>query len=303
MTWFRIDDTFHTHPKVLALRASKHGKGSLALWTLAGTWSSQHLTDGHIPAAAVPVLGGLVAEAEALVAVGLWTRTEDGYAFHDWLDRNPSRTRVQEKREQQRERVTRHREKRDSNALQAPSVTEGVTPPPSRPVPTRPPSLRSDPRVSESAARVVGLHRTPASRAVLMAAIARRHAALLPASKGIPESIIEAIGEGRAPSRYAHDVEQLERLAEWAEGDDDPEALVGRVLDGAHRDDWMRSKALPLKALAGNPAKFLVPTSGRVEPLPNGAYRGSSDDEIREAFGDVSDEELAWLDGPRRRHG
>jgi hypothetical protein len=142
VTWFKIDDGFSDHRKVIALQQSKHWKGALALWTLAGSWCSRHLSDGFVPAPVVTRLGASPQEAGALVAVGLWTEAEGGYQFHGWDEHNPSREHVEAKRAAQRERVTRHREKRagnaSCNALQQnhESVSNAiVTPPPTRPDP------------------------------------------------------------------------------------------------------------------------------------------------------------------------
>lgn len=111
MSWFRVDDAFHSHPKVLALRGSRYRKGALALWALAGSWCAQQLTDGRIPVGVVQQLGGKSAEADTLVSVGLWVRTSDGYAFHDWEGRNPTRAQVETARGKNANRVKRWREK------------------------------------------------------------------------------------------------------------------------------------------------------------------------------------------------
>lgn len=109
MTWFKVDDGFADHPKVIALQASKHWKGALALWTLAGSWSSRHLTDGHVPSAVVTRLGCAPHDALALVEAGLWDQVDGGYRFHGWEERNPSREAVEADRAATRERVQRHR--------------------------------------------------------------------------------------------------------------------------------------------------------------------------------------------------
>jgi hypothetical protein len=139
VTWFRIDDSFVGHPKVVALAtvAGKHRKGALALWTLAGAWSSRHLTDGFVPSGVLSMLGGTPAEARALVAAELWDVVPDGFQFHDWSDWNPLRSHVEEKRKATRERVAKHRGNGACNALPAETRNGPVTPLPSRPVPSR----------------------------------------------------------------------------------------------------------------------------------------------------------------------
>lgn len=86
MTWFKVDDSFHSHPKVLATKPA-----ALGLWVVAGSWSSANLTEGFVPDYALPRLVPDSAElAKELVASGLWTRTRGGYLFHDFLDYNPT---------------------------------------------------------------------------------------------------------------------------------------------------------------------------------------------------------------------
>ncbi len=99
MAWFKVDDKFHSHPKVITapLRA-------IGLWTKAGAWSSDQLTDGHVPRAILPILGANTADARALVACGLWVAEPDGWRFHDWLDQNPSREATLKRREEDRRR-------------------------------------------------------------------------------------------------------------------------------------------------------------------------------------------------------
>ncbi|MCL2453755.1 MAG: hypothetical protein FWD18_00405 [Micrococcales bacterium] len=79
MTWGKIEGSLHSHPKWLAAP-----KGAKALWVTALSWSMQQGTDGAVPPGALRALDGTKAEAERLVAAGLWERTEDGYRFHAW---------------------------------------------------------------------------------------------------------------------------------------------------------------------------------------------------------------------------
>lgn len=94
MTWFKVDDSFNSHPKSL-----ESSLAAIGLWTLAGSWSGKHLTDGFVPDAAVLSLSRGSAElAEELVTAGLWKRAKGGYRFHQWASdsdgtaRNPTRS-------------------------------------------------------------------------------------------------------------------------------------------------------------------------------------------------------------------
>lgn len=111
MTWFKVDDSFHSHPKVLATDPA-----ALGLWVVAGAWCSSNLTDGFVPDYALPRLLPDGAElAKKLVTSGLWTRTKGGYRYHDWLDYNPSADTVRTEREAAKKRMRDLREKRGAN--------------------------------------------------------------------------------------------------------------------------------------------------------------------------------------------
>jgi 5-methylcytosine-specific restriction endonuclease McrA len=64
----------------------------------AGSWSSDHLTDGVVKDHVLASLGGTPELAGELVAEGLWRRIRGGYKFHDWLDKNPSKEAVEKQR-------------------------------------------------------------------------------------------------------------------------------------------------------------------------------------------------------------
>lgn len=97
MTWFKVDDSFHSHPKVMAASPA-----ALGLWVVAGSWSGMNLTEGHIPAHVLPRLMPKAERlARELVAVGLWDRVEDGFVFHDWTVYNPTRAEAMAARERQ----------------------------------------------------------------------------------------------------------------------------------------------------------------------------------------------------------
>lgn len=124
LTWFKIDDGFSSHPKVMCVLDSDSPADAIAVWTMAGSYCARHLTDGRITAKQLRRLCADMdheAGARVLVAAGLWHETDDGYAFHQWTEHQPSRGEVEAKRAKNRERVTRYRER--CNALQASAVT------------------------------------------------------------------------------------------------------------------------------------------------------------------------------------
>lgn len=103
MPWFRLDDSFHSHPKVLAA-----GNEATGLYVRCGTYAAQHLTDGFIPEQ-VALQYGTPALVETLVATKLWRRARGGWRMPDYLDYNPSREAVERERKAAAERQRRHR--------------------------------------------------------------------------------------------------------------------------------------------------------------------------------------------------
>lgn len=87
MSWLKVDDQFTDHPKVLAL--GKDRFAGIGLWVIGSCYAARFLTDGYIPATALP--SGTRRLAHRLVDVGLWDHAPDGYRIHDYLDYQPNR--------------------------------------------------------------------------------------------------------------------------------------------------------------------------------------------------------------------
>lgn len=104
MPWFKVDDTLAFHGKTIVA-----GNAAMGLWVRAGAWSMQTLTDGFVPHDVARQLGTR-AEAKRLVAAGLWIEKDDGYEFHEWTQRQPSRAKVYADREANAERLRKWRE-------------------------------------------------------------------------------------------------------------------------------------------------------------------------------------------------
>lgn len=105
MTWFKLDDGFHCHPKVL-----EAGNEAIGLYVRCGSWVSQQLTDGFVPTSIALLYGGRDL-AEALVGANLWTPVTGGWQMHDYLTYNPSKDQVQADRHAAAERQKRARER------------------------------------------------------------------------------------------------------------------------------------------------------------------------------------------------
>jgi hypothetical protein len=136
VTWFKVDDGLHSHPKWRAAT-----KGARSLWTTAGSWSADNLTDGVVPDYMLSVLDGTLKEAAELVRVGLWEVIKGGWVFHQWNEegRQPTRESVERERAAAKERQRRARDKaRESRRDDGVTDADSHGPPdPTRPDPTR----------------------------------------------------------------------------------------------------------------------------------------------------------------------
>lgn len=90
--WFRLDDKFHSHPKVLAA-----GNAAVGLYCRCGTWSADLGSDGRIPKATARHFGS-AREIAALLRERLWLDDGDAYVMPDFLEFNPSASAVDERR-------------------------------------------------------------------------------------------------------------------------------------------------------------------------------------------------------------
>jgi hypothetical protein len=162
MTWFKVDDTFFSHPKV-----QRCGLLAVGLWSVCGSYSACFRTDGFVSKRFVSGLSHGTRAAAELVAAGLWEPAErngeKGWIFHDWHDYQPSAEEVEAKRELARERQRRHRQgddvtrdKRVTEPPTDPDVTrESRTPDPTRPDPSPQTSVLSvDRSVSNSSSEL-----------------------------------------------------------------------------------------------------------------------------------------------------
>ena len=103
MPWFRVEESFHYHPKVRLA-----GNAAVGLWVRCGTYSAQYLTDGHVPPD-IAAAYGRTREIEALVAARLWLPNDGGFLMPDFLEYNPSAEQVRTDRLKARERQRRLR--------------------------------------------------------------------------------------------------------------------------------------------------------------------------------------------------
>jgi hypothetical protein len=172
MTWVKLDDTLHGHPKAL-----EAGLEAMGLWTLTLSHCGAYLTDGHVKrAAALRITGNAQALdrlAAVLARVRLWELhpSGDGWQVHDYLAFNPSREQVLAEREKKQKAGRASAEKRwgkgagdgsggnsSGNTCYPPATGSGDAP---VPIPSRP-DPDPDPERETRAPRAGGeLERNP----------------------------------------------------------------------------------------------------------------------------------------------
>ena len=138
MGWVRIDDNFADHPKIIALSDK-----AFRLFIQGLCYSNRLLSDGRIP---YQIVNGWVGDdplkpSDELEEQGLWERYEKGFSIRSYEEYQPTRSEVESKRQQARERLQRYREtqtKRVSNSFQDDDGNAYETPPPTQPNPTQP---------------------------------------------------------------------------------------------------------------------------------------------------------------------
>jgi hypothetical protein len=104
MTWAKVDDRLHDHPKVDSMLDADElrGAAALGLWVAGLSYCADHLTDGFVSTRAVrrvfPTHGDDL--AAVLVEHGLWDVAEGGWQVRGYLDCNPSRVDLTERRQE-----------------------------------------------------------------------------------------------------------------------------------------------------------------------------------------------------------
>ena len=113
MSWVRLDDRYHNHPKVLGLSDAAY-----RLHTGAICYCAEFLTDGLLPAGWIrEKRPELVSEC---VAAQVWDVREDGsHWIHDFLDYNPPRDKVLADKQAAQERKTKWRDSSHKDGTQS----------------------------------------------------------------------------------------------------------------------------------------------------------------------------------------
>jgi hypothetical protein len=115
MPWFVVDDSAHSHPKMV-----KAGNAAVGLWMRCGSYAAQHLTDGIVPGD-IARMYGTAPQINKLVKLRLWHPSGHAcegcvqppagdYVMHDYLAYNPTRKQVADRRAKAAEKKRRQRD-------------------------------------------------------------------------------------------------------------------------------------------------------------------------------------------------
>lgn len=121
MTWARLDDTFHHHPKPMGVTLS-----ALGLFALGLSYAADNGTRGRLPEKWVlgRIIGDDQTAPQQLVSAGMWKATEAGYyEIHDYHDYNLSPEQLEDRKIGSRERKRSQRDRERDKG-----VTSRVTP-------------------------------------------------------------------------------------------------------------------------------------------------------------------------------
>jgi len=101
MAWFNADDKMHGHPKV-----RRAGLEAIGLWLVCGTYCTDFLTDGLVPAWYINSWPKGPKLANHLVKCGFWEPAADGdFQFLSWSEYQRTKKKVLEDREANRQRI------------------------------------------------------------------------------------------------------------------------------------------------------------------------------------------------------
>lgn len=110
MAWFNADDKMHSHPKMRAA-----GLEAIGLWTLAGTYCTDYLTDGAVPAWFVDSWPKGKQLAGKLIKAGLWEADGEDFQFLSWGEYQRTKEQVLAAKEKAAERKAKYVRERDKN--------------------------------------------------------------------------------------------------------------------------------------------------------------------------------------------
>ncbi len=110
MAWLRIDDGMTRHEKIVALVDMPKGfeayyrHQDAMSWCAQGKQGTDRRDHGHVPDAALTLLGIPKRIAAMLEGVGLWDRNGNGWHIHDWPEYQKVDTTAADRKRRQRDK-------------------------------------------------------------------------------------------------------------------------------------------------------------------------------------------------------
>lgn len=206
-TWIKVYNSLPAHPKMLAAAAGTVCSPGW-LFVCGACYSNEHLTDGFIPAYALPVLAPgatrVEAAAQRLVTAGLWHEVQDGWRIHDYGDVQRSAAEIRDRRARDAERKATARSNGSPRGHFADSIPDSASDVPRTPPGQNTESSRARDRAPSQDVDV-DVEKTPASQ-VTRAKRAARNVDQTKRPDGFPAELVTA---GQQVLRILHGVWEL----------------------------------------------------------------------------------------------
>jgi hypothetical protein len=84
--WVRLDGSFPSNPKVIALLADREGHRAGFVYCCSLAYCGAHGTDGFVAAGALPFVHGRKKDADLLVKHRLWLEDVGGWKVNGWAE-------------------------------------------------------------------------------------------------------------------------------------------------------------------------------------------------------------------------
>jgi|SRR5215469_12549018 len=98
LPWVRLDTSFPSNPKLLAMLTEKDGHRAAFVYLCALGYSGAHGTDGFIPREALLHIHGRTSDTERLVRHGFWWPQPGGWLIHGWDEFQESNDETKQRR-------------------------------------------------------------------------------------------------------------------------------------------------------------------------------------------------------------
>ena len=98
LPWVRLDTTFPSNPKLLAMLAEKDGHRAALVYICSLSHSGAHGSDGFITREALPLLHGRAADAARLCRHRFWIEAPGGWLVNGWAEFQESSEETQQRR-------------------------------------------------------------------------------------------------------------------------------------------------------------------------------------------------------------